>query len=171
MLYPDHHDRNIVCRPSLHRLVGQSVTGSLVSGVCFQLPFSRLDVLILSGQRRDNAACSQRVPRPSTWLFLSTERQNKEDNPRYREQPLAEVYFCTARSLFSSLAWRERVTYYFMPPALTNNCVSNPAPKLPSPHLQAGYDEVHSFFWRKDFKEAITCYQDEPGNQIKTGFK
>lgn len=58
-----------------------------------------------------------------------------------------------------------------MPPALTKDCVSNPAPKLPSPHLQAGYDEVHSFFWRKDFKEAITCYQDEPGNQIKTGFK
>lgn len=36
---------------------------------------------------------------------------------------------------------------------------------MPSPHLQAGHNEVHSFFWRKDFKEAITRYQDEPGSQ------
>lgn len=36
---------------------------------------------------------------------------------------------------------------------------------MPSPHLQAGHNEVHSFFWRKDFKEAVTRYQDEPGSQ------
>lgn len=53
-----------------------------------------------------------------------------------------------------------------MPSALTN-----PAPTLPSPHLQAGHNEVHSFFWCKDFKEAITRYQNEPGNQVETGFK
>lgn len=49
--------------------------------------------------------------------------------------------------------------------------MTNPAPTLPSPHLQAGYNEVHSFFWCKDFKETITCYQNEPGSQAETGSK
>lgn len=54
----------------------------------------------------------------------------------------------------------------FMPPARPNS-----APRPPSPHLQAGHNEVHSFFWCEDFEEAITRYQDEPGNQGDTGFK
>lgn len=71
-----------------------------------------------------------------------------------REDTLAEVHFCKLEA------------FHFMSPALTN-----PAPTLPSPHLQAGYNEVHSFFWCKDFKEAITRYQNEPGNQAETGSK
>lgn len=50
-------------------------------------------------------------------------------------------------------------------------CPDKPSPQLPSPHLKAGNNEVYSFFWRKDFKEAIACYQNEPRNQAETSSK
>ena len=71
-----------------------------------------------------------------------------------RGDTLTEAHFCKSES------------FRFVPPALTN-----PAPMLPSPHLQAGHNEVDSFFWCKDFKEAVTRYQNEPGNQVETSSK
>lgn len=71
-----------------------------------------------------------------------------------REDTLTEVRVCKAES------------FHFTPLALTNSATT-----LPSPHLQAGHNEVHSFFWCKDFEEAITRYQNEPGNQEEAGSK